>query len=243
MSTSSGLSNDPDSENSGSSGNSKKLNFLQGMYGKVKIDLACDGNMSRLTFPTTELTVPDSNEVLPDDEAIQVIYGNILDHIRECGWFDIHKVEQIEEFFAGIIRSDLGKRIHLRGLTYFHYSRDISIMSNYAKSIKSKCCTNNKFVMKYDLERAFSSNAGLLATVTGNMVPVTTRPYMSGLSRASFEHDGKSVAYIPSTDSQLSRYIEFAELKESDAVSALGDVTQPVQPRAVYYESSSDTFN
>ena len=243
MSSSSGLSIELESDNSGASGNSKKLNFLREMHGEVKIDLVCGENISRLSFPTTELTLPDSNELLPDDEAIQVIYGNIGDHIRACGWFDIHKNEQIKDFFTEIISAENGKRVHIRGLTYFHFGRDISIMSNYAKSIKSKCCTNNKFVMKYDLERAFSSDAGLLATVTDNIVPVNIRPYMSGLSRASFEHDGESVGYIPSTESQPSRYLDFAELKASDAVSALGDATQAVQPRTVYYESSSDTFN
>ena len=55
-----------------------------------------------------------------------------------------------------------GKRPHLRGLKYDAFGRDIAVVSDYAKSIKR--ITKN-FVLQYDLERAFSSNEKLLATV------------------------------------------------------------------------------
>jgi hypothetical protein len=216
-----------------------KNNFLQGMHGTVKIDIVCDGKTSRVSFPTTHLTASDSNEVLPDSEAIQVIYGNILDHLAGCNWFDSHKMEQIVSFIEAIMNRDDGKRAHLRGLTYCNYGRDISIMFDYAKSIKSKCCINDTFAMKFSLERAFSTNAALLATVTDNIVPVNIAPYMDGLSRASYELDDRSVAYMSATDSKTAHYIRLSELKESsENVSVLGDVAHG----EIHYQDSSDSY-
>jgi hypothetical protein len=67
---------------------------------------------------------------------------------------------------------DITKRSHIRGLTYVMHGRDVILISDYAKSIKRKLRGKN-FVLQYDLERAFSPNAGnsqhnekLLATVT-----------------------------------------------------------------------------
>ena len=93
--------------------------------------------------------------------------------------------------------------------------------------------------MKFSLERAFSTNAALLATVTDNIVPVNITPYMDGLSRASYELDDRSVAYMSATDSKTAHYIRLSELKESsENVSVLGDVAHG----EIHYQDSSDSY-
>eukprot|EP00979_Chaetoceros_neogracilis_P003282 scaffold577_cov273-Chaetoceros_neogracile.AAC.16 len=141
---------------------------LQGMHNQVKIDLVCNGKISRLTFPIHVLMEPGTDRLVLDPEAVSLIYGRIVQQITRSEWFDVDTVIQIMEHFESIMNlplEDITKRSHIRGLTYILHGRDVILISNYAKSIKRKLRDQN-FVLQYDLERAFSTNEKLLATVT-----------------------------------------------------------------------------
>jgi len=145
------------------------------MHNQVKIDLVCNGKISRLTFPIHVLMEPGTDRLVSDPEAVSLIYGRIVQQITRSEWFDVDTVIQIMEHFESIMNlplEDITKRSHIRGLTYVMHGRDVILISDYAKSIKRKLRGKN-FVLQYDLERAFSPNAGnsqhnekLLATVT-----------------------------------------------------------------------------
>ena len=117
-------------------------------------------------------------------------------------WFDEQITCQIREHFDRILHGDIeGKRPHIRGLTYVLHGRDIILISDYIKSLKRKC-VNNNFVLQFNLDRAFSTNEKLLATVTyGSSSPslARPRPFVSGSLCASFGFNSMNPCYLVST--------------------------------------------
>jgi hypothetical protein len=111
---------------------------------------------------------PGTDRLVSDPEAVSLIYGRIVQQITRSEWFDVDTVIQITEHFESIM-NDITKRSYVHGLTYVLHGRDVILISDYAKSIKRKLRGENfvlQFVLQYDLERAFSLNEKLLATVT-----------------------------------------------------------------------------
>jgi hypothetical protein len=131
------------------------------------------------------------------------------------------------------------------------HGRDVILISDYAKSIKRKS-VNNNFVLQFNLDRAFSTNEKLLATVTqGNSSSLANpRPYVSGLSRASYgRKDQSSIGYDQGSSSSESRYIDLVDLpamEEYDEKFGAEKQDLPTtvhyEKPTVHYESSPDEF-
>eukprot|EP00979_Chaetoceros_neogracilis_P016686 scaffold9030_cov123-Chaetoceros_neogracile.AAC.1 len=222
--------------------------FITMINGEVKIDVTCTGKpASQLTFSTDLLMDHITNGLATDLEAVSAIYDEIMDCISSANWFDGQITRQIRAHFDDILHASVdatkGQRPHIRGLTYVMNGRDVILISDYAKSIKRKS-VNNNFVLQFNLDRAFSTNEKLLATVTQGTSLANPRPYVSGLSRASYGmKDKSSIGYDQGSSSSASRYIDLVDLPAMEEYDETYGAEKPdLLPTTVHYESSPDEY-
>jgi hypothetical protein len=154
-------------------------NVMNNIKCDINIDIKLEGKMVTCIFPSQDLSNDDDTDtIISDKVCVQVIYAHILDRLSptHCNWFSRELHERVSTFLnSKIYDYDSGKslRVHLRGLSYPHRSGvAISILHQYAKSILAKYLVDKDFVFQFDLEKAFSTDTSLLATVTSTSIMI-----------------------------------------------------------------------